>query len=88
MEEITAFDAYYKAIEDFNLPASIPVITGEGEIGLATQAIDFLQNQEAFQLIFSDDKMDRAKAAIFACEHVLKKINSGHSGYSDINTLQ
>jgi hypothetical protein len=81
----TAYEAYYKAIEDFNLPASVPVIDNEGRVGLATQAIDFLNNEQAFSLLFSDDKMDRAKAAIYACEHTLKKINDD---YSDLNTPQ
>ena len=81
----TAYEAYYKAIDDFNLPASVPVVDNEGRIGLATQSIDFLNNEEAFSLLFSEDKMDRAKAAIYACEHTLKKINTG---YSDLNTPQ
>jgi hypothetical protein len=76
--EITAYEAYYKAIEQFNLPASIPVINEDGDIGLATQSIDFLENEEAFQMIFSEDKMERAKAAIYACEHTLKKINNNY----------
>ena len=82
---MTAYEAYYKAIDDFNLPASVPVIDIDGRIGLATQSIDFLKNEEAFSLLFSEDKMDRAKAAIYACEHTLKKINAN---YSDLDTPQ
>ena len=67
--EVTAYDAFYNAIEKFNLPASIPVVNEDGDIGLATQSIDFLENEEAFQMFFSEDKMERAKAAIYACEH-------------------
>jgi hypothetical protein len=84
-EYMTAYEAYYKAIEDFNLPAAVPVVDNDGKHGLATQAIDFLKNEEAFGMLFSDDKMDRAKAAIYACEHTLKKINAD---YSDLNTPQ
>ena len=82
---MTAYEAYYKAIDDFYLPASVPVIDIDGRIGLATQSIDFLKNEEAFSLLFSEDKMDRAKAAIYACEHTLKKINAN---YSDLDTPQ
>jgi hypothetical protein len=80
---MTAYEAFYKAVEDFNLPASIPVMTEDGEIGLATQAIDFLENEKAFQLIFSEDKMERAKAAVYACQHTLDKLNKN---YEDLST--
>lgn len=80
---MTAYEAFYKAIEDFNLPASIPVVTEDGDNGLATQAIDFLENEKAFELIFHEDRMERAKAAIYACEHTLNKINQS---YSDLST--
>ena len=80
---MTAYEAYYKAIEQFNLPASIPVATEEGEVGLATQAIDFLENERAFEMIFSEDRMERAKAAIYACQHTLDKL---HKNYEDLST--
>lgn len=80
---MTAYEAYYKAIEDFNLPASIPVITEDGELGLATQAIDFLENEKAFEMIFSEDRMKRAKAAIYACQHTLGQINDN---FEDLTT--
>lgn len=80
---MTAYEAFYKAIEQFNLPASIPVVTEEGDFGLATQAIDFLENEKAFQMIFSEDKMERAKAAIYACDHTLSQIQQN---FEDLTT--
>lgn len=77
-EFVTAYEAFYKSIEDFNLPASVPVMTEDGDPGLATQSIDFLDNEIAFQMIFSEDKMERAKAAIYACEHTWKQINMNY----------
>ena len=82
---MTAYEAYYKAIEQFNLPASIPVVSEEGDAGLATQSLDFLENEQAFQMIFSEDKMERAKAAIYACEHTLKQI---HLNYQDLSSRE
>jgi hypothetical protein len=79
---MTAYEAFYKAIEQFNLPASVPVMTDEGDLGLATQSLDFLENEQAFQMIFSEDKMERAKAAIYACEHTLKQINLNYRDLS------
>lgn len=80
---MTAYEAFYKAVEQFNLPVSIPVVTEDGEPGLATQSLDFLENEKAFHMIFSDDRMERAKAAVYACEHTLKQIDSS---YSDISS--
>lgn len=80
---VTAYEAYYEAIKQFNLPVSIPVITDEGEPGLATQSIDFLENEKAFEMIFHEDRMERAKAAIYACQHVLGQI---HSNFEDLTT--
>lgn len=80
---VTAYEAYYNSIEQFNLPASVPVYTETGDVGLATQSIDFLENEQAFEMIFSDDRMERAKAAIYACEHTLKQI---HQNYDDLLT--
>lgn len=73
---MTAYEAFYKAVEQFNLPASIPVINEDGMSGLATQSLDFLENEKAFRMIFSEDRMERAKAAIYACEHTLKQIEN------------
>lgn len=80
---LTAYEAFYQAIEEFNLPASIPVVTDEGDLGLATQAIDFLENEKAFEMLFSEDRMERAKAAIYACQHTLDKL---HKNYEDLST--
>lgn len=80
---MTAYEAFYRAIEEFNLPASIPVITEDGETGLATQSIDFLENHKAFEMLFSEDKMERAKAAVYACQHTLDKL---HDNYEDLST--
>lgn len=77
--EVTAYDAYYKAIKEFNLPASIPVVTEDGYEGMATQAMDFLENDRAFQMIFSEDRMERAKAAIYACQHTAKHVKAAFS---------
>lgn len=79
---MTAYEAFYHAVEQFNLPASIPVMTEDGEPGLATQSLDFLENEEAFQMIFSEDRMERAKAAIYACEHTLKQIRMNYQDLS------
>lgn len=80
---MTAYEAYYKAIEEFNLPASVPVMSDDGDAGLATQSLDFLDNEQAFQMIFSEDKMERAKAAVYACQHTFKQI---HLNYQDLSS--
>ena len=63
---MTAFDTYWSALVDQNLPASVPTVMGSTE-GMTTATFDVLENQAARQGAESASWRDRATVAVFAC---------------------
>lgn len=65
-----ALSGYYAAIRnEFALPATIPVRTESGDIGISTALVPFRNSEQAEEMVFSDEKLQRASAAIMACRH-------------------
>ena len=65
----TAYSTYFAAIRDGFLPAARPVVDmNTGGIGLATHAVR-VKDTVIEDLALSDNRRDRAKAAIIACDY-------------------
>ena len=63
---MTAFDTYWSALMEQNLPASVPTVQGNTE-GMRTATFDVLENGAARGGVESNAWRDRATVAIFAC---------------------
>lgn len=65
----TAFEIFYEAIEEGNLPAAVPITTLDGsKTGLAASAQDYMSIQEARDIVESPDPATRAVAALYAIQ--------------------
>jgi hypothetical protein len=63
---MTAVELFYKSLHHALLPVAVP-ISGEGQVlGLASQGVVWLGNEDAEEMILSPDPQMRAAAAIFA----------------------
>ena len=81
MFDNTAAGTFFEAADSGDyLPASIPVRVSEGDYpeGLATQLYAARGNPKVEQYVWSDDKNDRAKAAISACYEAAKQVERSY----------
>lgn len=81
---MTAYESYFKAIEEGHLPAVVPIRHVDGGQGIATQVLKVEDNEKAQKFVFSDDKKTRAYAALYAIEHAS---NSVERHYEDIRPV-
>lgn len=82
-QAMTAYQAYYDSIDKMILPASIIVEDGDGDVGLATLAAPFL-GTDVEDLVLSDDRHDRAVAAIMAINLARERVETV---YEDVHAL-
>lgn len=79
---MTAFDSYWAAIVDQNLPATVPVAS-ETSQGIATATFDVADNGPARAGAVSCSWRDRALMAIYACRAAREGIDT----QSELHTL-
>jgi hypothetical protein len=63
---MTAYEQFFSSPVAGYLPATIPVITDEGHIGMATKSFDLSVNPAASAMAYSADPRERAQAALHA----------------------
>lgn len=73
----TAYETFYASLSDDLLPVALQIRDVHGNTGLGAQGVPI--SEKAQGMIFSDDPMDRAKAAILAVEFVGRKIVESNS---------
>lgn len=67
---MNALECYYAAIENHELPATVPIRARDGSgFGLATQVTTFKGIVKAAGLVLSGDPQERAIGAIYALQN-------------------
>lgn len=75
---MTAVEAYWQAVEDGEIPGSVIVESEDGVRGLATVSFSVEGNARAQRYALSDDRRERAIAAIFACRTSIRSLHKYH----------
>jgi len=78
----TAYQKFFHAASSGQLPAAIPIEDEDGDPGIATLVIEVSprQNPRAMQMMFSEDHMTRAAAAIYAINYGMQEVERVYEG--------
>lgn len=78
----TAYQKFFAAAESGHLPAAIPIIGRDGDSGIATLVIEVSaeQNTQAMQMMFSENRMQRAAACVYALNYGMREVTRCYEG--------